>query len=168
MVTSPVVGYERFRGSADYVHIAGGVFFYGIAQLALSGLVLTNQFKWAILSWIAGGIVCTLLNLALVPTHGGMGAAVTQSASFAFIALGVLTTSQAKLRLHLDWRRLAATMAIVMVASVFLAPPWLVNSPLSLLMKLPAGIGVAALVGWFVAPDWYGRGIRYLRSKYMT
>jgi O-antigen/teichoic acid export membrane protein len=160
---------ERFHASADYVpYIAGGVFFYGTSQLALSGLVLANQFKWAALWWVGGGVVCTLLNLALVPKYGGVGAAVTQTVSFAFIALGILAISQAKFHLHLDWRGLAATMAIVMAAGVFLAPPWHGSFPFSLLMKLPAGIGVAALVGWLVAPDWCGRGIQNLRSRYMT
>ena len=79
---------ERFHAAADYVpYIAGGVFFYGVLRLANTGLLLAKQLNWAALWWLAGGVVCALLNLALVPRFGGVGAAITQCVSFAFIAL---------------------------------------------------------------------------------
>ena len=76
---------ERFHAAADYVpYIAGGVFFYGVLHLANTGLLLAKQLNWAALWWLAGGLVCTLLNLALVPRYGGVGAAVTQSRELRF------------------------------------------------------------------------------------
>ena len=155
---------ERFHAAADYVpYIAGGVFFYGVLHLANTGLLLAKQLNWAALWWLAGGLVCTLLNLALVPRYGGVGAAVTQTASFAFISVGILATSQAKFRLHLDWSRLAAAVLIILPAGVFLAPSWHGTAPVSLLMKLPIGIAVAVIVVWLIAPDWCIKGIGYLR-----
>jgi O-antigen/teichoic acid export membrane protein len=157
---------ERFHDAARYVpYIAGGVFFYGVLRLASTGLLLAKQFNWTVLWWSAGGLVCMLLNLALVPDYGGVGAAVAQSVSFAVIALGILASSQAKIRLHLDWGRLALTMLIVSVASAFLVPPWHGNAPYSLLMKLPIGIAVALGVAWFAAPDWCVKGMVYLRRR---
>ena len=52
---------ERFWASAEFIpFIAAGVFFYGLSQLALYGLVLVNQFKWAALWWLVGGGVSIL------------------------------------------------------------------------------------------------------------
>ncbi len=157
---------ERFHAAADYVpYIAGGVFFYGVLRLANTGLLLAKQLNWAALWWLAGGVVCALLNLVLVPRFGGMGAAVTQSASFGFISLAILATSQTKIRIHLDWSRLAMAMVVILAAGAFLARPWHVTATYSLLMKLPIGIAVAAIVAWMMAPDWCVKGVDYLRRR---
>ena len=153
-----------FHAAAHYVpYIAGGVFFYGVLQLANAGLLLAKQLNWVAAWWLAGGVVCTLLNLALVPKYGGMGAAVTQSASFGLMCIGILTTSQAKVHLKLDATRLAAAILVILAAGAFLAPPWHGTAPLSLLMKMPVGAAVAIAVGWLIAPDWCLKGIGYLR-----
>jgi O-antigen/teichoic acid export membrane protein len=156
---------ERFHAAADYVpYIAGGVFFYGVLHLANTGLLLAKRLSWAALWWLAGGVVCGLLNLALAPSYGGMGAAVTQTASFAFVSIGILSTSQAKFRIYLDWSRLAMVMLIVVTAGMLLAPPWHGMPPLSLLLKLPIAIAVAAMVIFLIAHDWCIKGISYLRA----
>jgi O-antigen/teichoic acid export membrane protein len=157
---------ERFHAAAGYVpYIAGGVFFYGVLKLANTGLLLAKQFNWVALWWLAGGLVSTLLNLALVPKYGGVGAAVTQSASFGLISLAILATAQAKFPIHLEWGRLATAMLVILAAGVFLAPPWHGTAPYSLLMKLPIGIAVAVIVAWMMAPDWCVKGIDYLRRR---
>ena len=154
---------ERFHASAEFVPvIAGGVFFYGVSQLALYGLVLVKEFKWAAYWWLGGGLFCTLLNFALVPRYGGLGAAITQTASFAVISIGILHTSQTKYRMQLGWSRLVTVMAIILAAGLCLAPSWHATAPLSLLMKLPFGIAVASMIAWVIAPDWCARGIEYV------
>jgi O-antigen/teichoic acid export membrane protein len=160
---------ERFHGSAEFVpFIAGGVFFLGVLHLANAGLLLTKKLNYAALWWFGGGLVCALLNLILVPRFGGIGAAVTQSISFAFISLGILVTSQAMFRLHLGWSRLAMVLSIVVAAGVFMTPPWHGSAPFSLLMKLPIGIAVASITAWVAAPDWCARGINYFRGIGMS
>ncbi|HBP88422.1 MAG TPA: lipopolysaccharide biosynthesis protein [Nitrospirales bacterium] len=153
----------RFHGSAEFVpFIAGGVFFYGASQLALYGLVLVKEFKWAAYWWFGGGLLCTVLNVVLVPRYGGLGAAITQSASFAVISIGILHTSQAKYRIQLNWGRIGPAMATILAAGLFLAPPWHVTAPFSLLLKLPIGIAIASMTAWVMAPDWCTRGMKYL------
>jgi O-antigen/teichoic acid export membrane protein len=160
---------ERFHGSAEFVpFIAGGVFFYGVSQLALCGLILVKDLKWAAIWWFGGGLFCTLLNFALVPRYSGLGAAIAQSASFAVISIGILCTSQAKYRIKLDWSRLATPMATILAAGLILAPPWHATAPLSLLMKLPFGIAVASMTAWVIAPDWCARGIKYVSKTQTT
>jgi O-antigen/teichoic acid export membrane protein len=157
---------ERFHAAAAYVpYIAGGVFFYGVLRLANTGLLLAKQLKWAALWWLAGGVACALLNLALVPSYGGVGAAVTQCISFALIASGILATAQAKYRIRLEWARLAATILSVLAAAVVLVPPWHQIAPISLLMKFPVGFAVALAIAWSMAPDWCAKGLTYLRRR---
>jgi O-antigen/teichoic acid export membrane protein len=157
---------ERFHAAAGYVpYIAGGVFFYGVLHLANTGLLLAKKLNWAALWWFAGGLVCALLNLTLVPKLGGIGAAITQSISFAFISLGILITSQTMFRVHLDWGRLAMVLTIVMAAGVLMAQPWRQSAAFSLMLKMPVGLTVAALVAWMMAADWCVKGIEYLRRR---
>jgi O-antigen/teichoic acid export membrane protein len=154
---------ERFHGSAEFVpFIAGGVFFFGVSQLALHGLVLVKQLKWAAFWWAVGGLFCIFLNLALIPRYSGLGAAITQSASFAVISIGILWTSQAKYYIQLNWSRLATAIATILAAGLFLAPAWHATAAVSLVMKLPFGIAVAFMTAWVMAPDWCVRGIKYV------
>ena len=147
---------ERFHAAADVVpYIAGGVFFYGVSHLAYSGLLLANKLKLAALWWFAGGVVCTMLNYTLVPIYAGLGAAITQSASFAFICIGILATSQIKYRLQFDWGHLSVVMMIIVVSGFFLAHSWFEIASISLLLKIPFGFIVAVIVFWLMAPDWF-------------
>jgi O-antigen/teichoic acid export membrane protein len=157
---------ERFHSGATYVpYIAGGVFFYGVLRLATTGLLVAKQLKWAALWWLAGGLVCVVLNLVLVPRYGGVGAAITQTASFGFIAMGILATAQAKFYVHLDSIRLGAIMLALLIVGICMAPSWHDVAPLSLLMKLPVGVIVTLAVAAIIAPDWCAKGIDYLRRS---
>jgi O-antigen/teichoic acid export membrane protein len=157
---------ERFHDAADYVpYIAGGVFFYGVLRLADTGLLIAKQLNWAALWWLAGGVVCTLFNVALMPRYGGLGAAITQSIGFAFMSIGILSTAQTKFPLCLGWSRLAINIAMILAAGLVMIHPWHATPPISLLMKLPFGIVVAAVSVWITAPDWCARGIGYLCRK---
>jgi O-antigen/teichoic acid export membrane protein len=155
---------ERFHAAADYVpYIAGGVFFYGVLRMADTGLLIAKQLNWAAFWWLVGAVVCTLLNMALVPRYGGLGAAVTQSVAFAFISIGILLTAQTKFPVCLSWSRLAITIALILPAGLFMSRPWHATALISLLMKLPFGTVVAAISVWLTAPNWFARGIGFLR-----
>jgi O-antigen/teichoic acid export membrane protein len=157
---------ERFHGAADVVpFIAGGVFFYGAAQLAMYGLVLVKKLKWAAAWWFVGGFFCAACNFVLVPRFGGLGAAMTQTLSFAVIFAGILTVSQLKYRLELRWLRLLGAIALIAVAGAVMIPPWHPMPPLSILMKLPVGMVVALIVARVMADDWLQRGFRLIRQK---
>ena len=157
---------ERFHASAEFVpFIAGGVFFYGTSQLMAFELILVKQYKWAALWWFVGGVVCTLLNIVMVPRWSGLGASMAQSASFAFISFGILAISQAKYPIQLAWWRLALVMITILIAGLFLAPRWHAVPSVSLLMKFPIGIAVGSFTAWVTAPDWCARGIEYIRRR---
>jgi O-antigen/teichoic acid export membrane protein len=160
---------ERFHSAADYVpYIAGGVFFYGVLRMADTGLLIAKQLNWAALWWLAGGVVCILLNLALVPRYGGLGAAITQSMGFAFMSLGILSTAQIKFPICLGWSRLTINLALISVAGIVMSRPWHATALISLLMKLPFGTAVALVVALLTAPDWCTKGLQHLRRWAIT
>lgn len=155
---------ERFHDAADYVpYLAVGVFFYGVMHLANTGLLLMKRLPLAALWWILGGVVCGLLNLVLVPDFGGFGAAVTQALSFALIGIGIFTTSQRIMPLVLEWRRLGPTLLVITCVGILMSTSWHADPLVSLLMKLPVGLGSSVLVSWLMAPEWLLMGLLQLR-----
>lgn len=157
---------ERFHASAAYVpYIAGGVFFYGVSQLAQTGLLLAKRLFWAACWWFVGGLLCALLNQLLVPKFGGGGAAATQAISFAAISIGILARSQAAFSVRLEYGRLGLTLMVLAVGGLCMAPPW-DHSPIrSLALKMPIGSLLAFSAAWFNAPDWCISAIHTIRRK---
>jgi O-antigen/teichoic acid export membrane protein len=157
---------ERFHAAADVVpYIAGGVFFYGVLHLANTCLLLAKKLNWAVWWWFAGGLLCILLNWALVPRLGAVGAAITQCVSFAAISIGILTSSQAVFRVQLEWIRLVLTVAILVTAGAHMVMPWHPSAIHSLLLKMPIGLVVATAVSWVMAPDWCARAYQYSHKR---
>jgi O-antigen/teichoic acid export membrane protein len=149
----------RFHGGAVYVPwIAGSVFFYGVAALAATGLVLNNDMRPVALWWIAGIAVSAAMNLALVPRIGAVAAAAAMCTAFATIAVGVMWTSERWLPLRIGWGRLLPVLAGIAAAGVVGAPAWLPSPAASLAVKLPVGMAAVAVVVRLVAPDWFARG----------
>ena len=73
--------------------IAGGVFFFGVLQLANATLLLAQTPRYATRWWLAGGLACAALNFMQVPALGGVGAAIAQCACFGLVCLGTLHLS---------------------------------------------------------------------------
>jgi O-antigen/teichoic acid export membrane protein len=76
---------ESFRGSVEMLRIlALGAF--GIVALKLLGNALTAQRKPMLeTAAIGGAFVCTVaLDVILIPTHGGLGAAIASSVAYTF------------------------------------------------------------------------------------
>lgn len=157
---------ERFHAASVYVpYIAAGVFFYGVMHLSNVGLLLEKQMKWAALWWFFGGVLCVSVNLILVPRFGGLGAALTQTISFAVMAAGIMATSQQIFRMQLDWRRLGIAVLLVAPLGVVMSPPWQSAPVISLIMKLPVGIVAVVFITWLVAADWFRRGVDTIRRS---
>lgn len=155
---------RRFHDGAAYIPwIAGGVFFYGLASIGATGMVLMKDQRPQALWWLVGMVVSAGLNLALVPRYGAMAAAVANCAGFAVIAAGVLWVSERWLPLRIAWGRVAVALLATMLAGVAGAPAWSAHPLASLGMKLPVGLVVAALTLALVAPDWTARLLRRVR-----
>jgi O-antigen/teichoic acid export membrane protein len=133
------------------------VFFYGVASLATTGLVLRKNMAPLVGWWSIGAGANLLMNYLLVRDFGSMGAAVAACASFALIAMGVMWSSQARFRLPVSWNRLAVAGCLALAGGIVMHAPWSANPAISLLLKFPAGMSVAVVLVWIVAPDWMMR-----------
>lgn len=160
-----LLAHERFHAGAEVIPwLAGGVFFYGLSALATTGVFLAKKMKWTAFWWALGGVLNVGLNLLLIPLLAGIGAAVSQCATYAAIFLGVLWASQRCLYLQIRFGRLVAFGCVAIAFGIVMAQPWHPSPLLSLAFKLPVG-GLFALASLrLFAYDWLQRGLRTAAS----
>ena len=96
-----------FHSAAAVVpFIAGAIFFNGVLQLANAGNLLARQLHLTLAWWLAGALLCVVMNLLLIPRWGMLGAAITQTCCFALVATGIWIQAQRGFRLNLRSGRL--------------------------------------------------------------
>jgi O-antigen/teichoic acid export membrane protein len=152
---------RRFHSGASLVPwLAGGVFFYGMAALANTGLVLRKNLAPTVAWWVAGAVTNVTFNALLVWRMGPIGAALAACLSYALIAAGMTWSAQSRLYLPIPWGKLIAAAVLTLVAGVWMQAPWSPSPLRSLLVKFPAGATVATVLAGIVAPDWVKSFIR--------
>lgn len=153
---------QRFHEACEVIpYIAGGVFFHGFLHLANAGTLLKKKLHHTIWWWLGGAFVCLTLNSLLVPEFSRLGAAITQTCSFAFVALGIYFSAQRVFPLKIRVLRLLSTLSMVALAGFVMQNAWATTPLYSLLIKLPVGLGISWLVLNAMAPDILG----YLRHR---
>jgi O-antigen/teichoic acid export membrane protein len=146
---------RRFHEGAPLVPwLAGGVFFYGVAALANTGLLLRKNLAPTAAWWVAGAATNVACNVLLVERLGPMGAALAACFSYALIAAGMTWSAQSRMYLRIPWGRLVSAAAVSLVAGALMHAPWGSSPFRSLLVKFPVGAAVAAALAGIVAPDW--------------
>jgi O-antigen/teichoic acid export membrane protein len=146
---------SRFHGGAAYVPwIAGGVYFYGMAQLANTGLLISKNMKPAANLWFIGGVLNIILNYFTIQIWGAYGAAVTNCVSFGFIYFGVMWKSLKLFKLNLAWEKLLGGAIAVFICGVLMSPPWDDYPLLSICFKLPIYVIICLLLVRSVLPGW--------------
>lgn len=148
----------RFHDGAKLIPwIAGGVFFYGIADLANTGLFLKKDLKPTAAWWVVGATFNLAANALWIRPYGMQGAAVIGWLTFAVIGLGMLGSAQSRLSLPLPWVRLGIAATATLIAGILMAFPWGSTAWVSLLYKFPIGVLISGLLGVLLAPDWSRR-----------
>jgi O-antigen/teichoic acid export membrane protein len=143
-----------FHGAANLIpFIAASVLFHGIIHLANASLLLVKRLNIAMWCWIAGGLFCMLLNFILVPWLGRMGAALTQTISFATMALAITIAAQKCYPLRLNWKRLGIMLTGIVIIATGMYPAWANAPSLSLMLKLPFGVLIVSIVLKIMAPE---------------
>lgn len=152
---------RRFHEGAPLVPwLAGGVFFYGMAGLANTGLFLRKDMAPSAAWWVAGAAVNVAGNALLVGRHGPIGASLAACLGFAVVAFGMTWSAQSRLYLPIPWGKILVAGTLSLTAGVVMCGPWGASPIRSLLVKFPAGVAVAAAVMGAVAPDWLRRLVR--------
>ena len=153
-----LVADPRFHAGAGLVPwLAGGVFFYGMAALANTGLFLVKTQAPTAAWWIAGAACNVGCNALLVGRLGAMGASLAYCLGFSIIAAGMVRSAQSRLHLPIPWKKILIAGAITLAAGVLLCPDWGKGPVRNLLMKFPFGAAAATAVMGIVAPDWLRR-----------
>lgn len=146
---------SRFHGGAAYVPwIAGGVYFYGMAQLAITGLLISKNMKPAANLWFLGAVLNIISNYFVIQTWGAYGAAVTSCLSFGFICFGVMWKSLKLFKMNLAWKKLLVGGVVVLMCGVVMSPPWHEYPLLSMCFKLPTYVIICLFLARFIEPGW--------------
>lgn len=134
VAAAPIVGWTAL-----------GVFFYGIYLLTSIGLNITSNTKYYPVSTSIGAAVNVALNLALVPTHGMIGAAWANGAAYAIQAAIAYRLSQRVYPISYEGGRIARAVGSAVIAFAIAL----------LLPRMPAVAGVLAR-GATVAATMFG------------
>ncbi|NWG02549.1 MAG: oligosaccharide flippase family protein [Syntrophaceae bacterium] len=146
---------SRFHGGAAYVPwIAGGVYFYGMAQLANTGLLISRNMKPAAQLWLIGGFINLISNYFVIRVWGAYGAAIINCLSFGFIYLGVMWKSGKYYKLNLKKRKLLVAALVILICGVLMGPSWHAYPLASIGLKLPTYFGISICLIWLILPNW--------------
>jgi O-antigen/teichoic acid export membrane protein len=146
---------SRFHSGTAYVPwIAGGVYFYGMAQLANTGLLISKNMKPAAQLWFIGGILNLISNYFIIPAWGAYGAAIINCLSFGFIYFGVMWKSMRYYKLNLAWGKLLVAAVIILICGALMSPAWHFYPLASICLKLPIYLGISLCLTWLTVPGW--------------
>lgn len=150
-----VLADSQFHSGAIYIPwIAGGVYFYGMALLANTGLLIAKNMKPAASLWFFGGFLNIISNYFVIQSWGAYGAAVINCLSFAFIYFGVMWKSSKLFKLNLASGKLLGAGMIVLICGVLMSPAWHFYPLISICLKLPICLGISLCLGWWIVPGW--------------
>jgi O-antigen/teichoic acid export membrane protein len=157
---------EEFYAAADVVpFIATGTFFYAVAHIASTTLLVVGRFNETLNWWFAGGILCVLANLYLVPRFGRLGAASVQALVFAGMAAGIWVTAQRRFPVRMRTLRVSTLLLAVAMFGFALARPWSDAPITSLAMKGPVVIVTAFAVMRQIREDIVSATLRMLAGS---
>jgi O-antigen/teichoic acid export membrane protein len=146
---------SRFHSGTVYIPwVAGGVYFYGMAQLANTGLLISKNMKPAAQLWLVGVILNLISNYFVIRAWGAYGAAIINCLSFAFIYFGVMWKSMRYYKMDLKWGKLLVAAVVIFVCGVLMSPAWHSYPLVSICLKLPICFGISICLIWLTVPSW--------------
>ncbi len=145
---------SSFHSAAELVpFIAAAVFFNGVLLLGNAGLMLRKKLHESIVWWLGGAVLCLVLNVWLIPKFGRIGAAATQSLTFAFVAVGILYSSQRHFAMPIRKFRTSTIALVILLIGMIMHPGWSASALLSIVMKFPLGVLVVFAVVKITMPE---------------
>ena len=137
-------GYEPASGVLQILIVATGIIFLG--SLFTHAVVAVNEQKPMIVYYLIAAIVAVALYIKFIPIYSYYAAAITTVIAELLISLAAFykVRKKAVFKLSLASFGKTLTASIFMAATIYYLPAW----PLVLL--IPAGAAVYALVAWFI------------------
>jgi peptidoglycan biosynthesis protein MviN/MurJ (putative lipid II flippase) len=115
---SSLYGSEYGAGNIVLTVFSIGLFIKSIFLIYSSIIVATRKIKSQLLIAICSALVNTLLNFALIPSYGIIGA--TFATTFSILIYGVVTFIEAKGLFKLEFPNLAAPFVCALISSIVL------------------------------------------------
>ncbi|MEK7164517.1 MAG: polysaccharide biosynthesis C-terminal domain-containing protein, partial [Patescibacteria group bacterium] len=137
-------GYESAAGVLQILIVATGIIFLG--SLFTHAIVAVNEQKSMIIYYLIAAIVAVALYIKFIPIYSYYAAAITTVIAELLISLAAFYKVRKKAVFKLSLASFGKTLiaSIFMAATIYYLPAW----PLVLL--IPAGAAVYALVAWFI------------------
>ncbi len=114
---------EYVKGAEIYPYIAGGALFMGIQWIAQRGIILSNRTDIHLKSFFIGGLCNILLNFALVPPYGYLGAAIATLIA-SIVLMGVVAYFSAQyITISISWLsiiRIIVSCGVMIIVSQFI------------------------------------------------
>ena len=133
--------------------LAAAVLFHGMTHLANAIFLQMKRLERTVWIWVGGGLLSIVLNMTLIPLFGILGAAISQTASFCAIAVGMTVGAQHLCPLKVSGNRLACILGGILLMAILMFPAWTDRPITSLLLKLPVGLAVSFAVLSVIAPE---------------
>lgn len=132
--------------------LAMGLILQSTMQVTAIGISIENKTHlFARLSWMAAALNL-ILNLAMIPSLGALGAAVATSLSYLFLTAAYLFYTQRLHPLPLKWRSILTLAAIWFAVAAFLVGRWLGQPAASSVVWRSLLMIVALVACGFVIP----------------
>ena len=145
-----------YLNGANVVPLAfGGYMLYGSYVVLAAGLFL---YKQTIRMSVAVGVACVanvLLNLALIPAYGILGAAIATAISYVGLMIALTVMSFRQLPFPIPWAYLLRVVA--MSGIMFLAINWIDLTYTALTLAAQIGVGIVVFGGLALGVDAKGR-----------
>jgi O-antigen/teichoic acid export membrane protein len=138
-----VMASSEYQSGGKYIPVVTlGLLFYGINQFQGFGFTLNRKNHIVPVIWLAGVVLCIILNFILIPKYHGIGAATSQCIAYLFLALLTWWFSRSFMPFQPRWRDLAFCFfgysVIVVISNVYLLD-------MQFITRFITHIGLAAL-----------------------
>jgi len=123
--------------------LACGAFFYGLAGLGNLPFFLVGKMNRVAVFWGLTAGLCLILNYFLIPSFGGLGAAIAQMLTYLALSFMILIFGRSLMAFPVRWGRLSLALLIGLlglagVESLSISNPWL---------ELTFNMGASLLLG---------------------
>lgn len=156
---------KRFHAATKVVPwLAAGVMFYGVMHIGNALLVMKNKLHWSAIAWAVALPVSLVMNWMLVPNYGLLGAAFSQASSFIVPMALVWLAVRHFDPVPLQWQRLVGGFALAALVAWFMHGEWAASPWLSLLGKVPVGLGFSLVCLRVISPGTLTSALQRLKG----
>lgn len=118
-------------------------------QVTSIGLTISRKTKYFAFYTFLAAVLNIILNFALIPKHGMVGAAWATASSYLFLTIAYYLASERFIHLEIDWQKIFK-LVLLSLAVILLAPYlWRFSFSINLIIKIIEWLGLLILLYLF-------------------